>query len=202
MHRVARNSISGLLAFVGLCFVATTASAAMIVVDAKNNSSTGGTGVATGLTLTAGQQFTVTVDPGDLWNAGAALSLVQRQWLGRRLCWQPARTIPGMPRARRSAKPIRTGTQGNLTAPYGSLVGQIGAGLFFLIGTGTNITFTAANAGELKLFYWDSVAGDNTQFVTANVNAVPLPAAAWLLLSGIVGLVAVGRRGASRSVAA
>jgi hypothetical protein len=46
----------------------------------------------------------------------------------------------------------------------------------------------------LKLFYWDSNNFDNTEFITVDVTAVPLPAAAWLLLSGLAGLGVVGRR--------
>jgi hypothetical protein len=54
----------------GLAGVSAT-SAQAVVVDAFTNSSSGGTGGSTGVFLTLGQNFTVTVDPNDLWNAGA-----------------------------------------------------------------------------------------------------------------------------------
>jgi hypothetical protein len=79
-----------------------------------------------------------------------------------------------------------------LSAPYGALVGQIDAGAFFLIGT--SFSGTALNTGELKLFYWDSNQYDNTGSIQATVSAVPIPAAAWLLLSGLVGFGAIARR--------
>jgi hypothetical protein len=52
--------------------------------------------------------------------------------------------------------------------------------------TGAPVTFTLSNAGIL----------------TASVGAVPLPAAVWLLGSGLLGLIGIGRRRASGAVAA
>ena len=58
-----------LVAVAAVC--AATASQALTVnVDAAANSSTGGVGLDT-LSLTAGQAFSVSVDPLDLWSAGA-----------------------------------------------------------------------------------------------------------------------------------
>jgi hypothetical protein len=49
------------------------------------------------------------------------------------------------------------------------LVGKIGVGNFFEIGT--SFSGPANAAGELKLFYWDSNFSDNTQYVTAQISA-------------------------------
>jgi len=54
-----------------LVVAAPSVNAATVIVDAKANSSTAGTGVFSGLALTFGQLFNVTVNPDDLWNAGA-----------------------------------------------------------------------------------------------------------------------------------
>jgi hypothetical protein len=53
----------------GLAGISAT-SAQAVVVNAFTNSSSGGTGSSTGVILALGQNFTVTVDPNDLWNAG------------------------------------------------------------------------------------------------------------------------------------
>ena len=45
-------------------------SAQAVVVEALANSSSGGIGSSTGVILTAGQTFSVSVDVNDLWNAG------------------------------------------------------------------------------------------------------------------------------------
>jgi len=185
-----------------MCAVSTNALAAMV--NASNNIPNNG--VATGLTLSAGQTFSVTAAVTDLWSAGAlprwsnANGLTgDRYATGSDESGQAAGTTIGI-NFGLYADPAGSG----FSAPFGALVGRIGPSSpgnnYFFIGT--NYLGQAAVAGELFLFYWDSIYSDNSNSISASVSAVPLPAAAWLLLSGFVGLVAVGRRGSTRSVLA
>jgi hypothetical protein len=143
--------------------------AVTVTVDAFSNSSSGG--VAATTPLTAGENFTVTVDPNDLWNAGPlprwsnanGLIGADRVATGIDDSGLPAGTVIGQ------AFPLWT--QDGLTAPFGALVGQIGNGALFLIGT--NYSGFSASSDTLKLFYWDSNFADNTGFVTAFVTDVP-----------------------------
>jgi hypothetical protein len=166
------------------------ANAANFDVQAYANSSSGGTGLET-ISLTAGQSFSVSVDPTDLWNAGA---------LPR---WSNADGLSGNLFATGSDDSTEAfGTligqnfglynQGNLSAAYGTLVGQIGSGDFFIVGT--QYAGSAATSGMLKLYYWDSNFGDNTQYVSANVAAVPEPKTYALLLGGLAAVGFVARR--------
>jgi hypothetical protein len=66
------------------------------------------------------------------------------------------------------------------------LVGKIGAGDFF--GIGTSFSGPANATGELKLYYWDSNNGDNTQFVTATISAVPEPSTWAMMILGFAGV--------------
>jgi hypothetical protein len=183
---------AGLFFVAVFLMIAASASAATYEVKAYDNSSTGGTGAAT-IDLTAGQAFTVSVDPNDLWSAGE---------LPR---WSNADGLIGDLFANGSDESGQTAgtkigilwpstwTQGNLEAPFGSLVGRIGdSGDFFLIGT--NFSGNAAVTGKLNLFYWDMNYSDNTEKVAANVNAVPIPAAIWLFGTGILGFIATRRK--------
>jgi hypothetical protein len=54
----------------GIGMGGTAEAASFFTVKAFENSSSYGTGLATGLSFSAGQKFSVTVDPTDLWNAG------------------------------------------------------------------------------------------------------------------------------------
>ncbi|MGD9603566.1 MAG: hypothetical protein AB7O21_17950 [Gammaproteobacteria bacterium] len=171
------------------------ASAIPITVDvfAQANSSTGGTGVSV-FALTAGQDFSVSVDPGDLWNAGA---------LPR---WSNADGLVGTLLATGSDESgaaagtvigalFSLHTQGGLTAPFGSLVGRIG-GVFQLLGT--SFSGPAWNTGTLELFYWDSNSSDNSDSVriTAEItptSTVPEPLSLGLVATGL------GTLGALRS---
>ena len=167
-------------AFAAGLLVAGSASATAIVVKAYENSTGGGTGASTGVILTSGQNFSVSVNAGDLWNAGA---------LPR---WSNADGLTG--------NLFATGTDDSgavagtligqnfgLYGPfaYGALVGSIN-GVYQLIGT--NFNGPAWGNGELLLHYWDSNFGDNTEFITANVMGVPEPATWALMISGF-GLV-------------
>ena len=90
---------------------------ASIAVDARANSSSGGQGKDTGIDVTERDVLIVNVDPNDDWSAGS-----------------------GQPCTRNSnadglTKCYGTYSMSNLSANYGSLVGRIGDGPFFLIGT-------------------------------------------------------------------
>ncbi len=164
----------GLLAF-GLALPAlSSAGAVTVTVDAAANSTGGGVGLSTGVFLNLGQMFSVTADLLDTWSLGS-----------------------NSPCTRESNADGLTACYGNysqngLTALYGSLVGQIAGGNFFLIGS--NFTGTAGAAGELLLFNFDSNTGDNSGVIVANISAVPVPPALALLGTGLLGLGALGRK--------
>ena len=155
----------------GATLTANIAKATPFVVDALSNSTTGGTGAAT-INLALGQAFTVTVNPDDLWSAGtlprwgnADGLTFNRFATGTDDSHEIVGTLIGIDHG--------LYTQGGLTAPGGSLVGQIGGGDFFFVGT--NFIGNAAVAGTLNLFYFDNFNSDNTEFITANVSASPNP---------------------------
>jgi hypothetical protein len=178
----------------GLVAGLTTSSAQAVTVDAFANSSSGGIGSVTGVFLTAGQTFTVTVASDDLWSAGALPRWSNADGLtGNRFATgsdesgENAGTLIG--------QNFGSWSQDLFTAPYGSLVGKIGAGAFFLVGT--NFSGIANATGQLSLYYWDSNNFDNRGFVSAAIAAVPGPVVG-AGLPGIImalgGLVVLARR--------
>jgi PEP-CTERM motif-containing protein len=166
------------------------AQASTVIVDAKLNSTTGGVGANAGL-LTVGESFSVSVAPNDLWNAGDL-----PRWSNANGLIGPNLIATGSDDSGLAAGTLigtatSLWTQGGLTAPFGSLVGSIGGGNFFPIGT--SFSGTASTAGELDLFYFDQNAADNTQFVTATVttgiaSAVPEPATWAMMILGFCGV--------------
>ncbi len=172
--------------------IAGAAHASSYVVDALANSSSGGTGVGS-LNLTAGETFTVSVNPGDLWNAGPLPRWSNADGLTHDLfatgsddSGQAAGTLIG--------QDFGLWTADGFSAPYGALVGEIG-GVFHLLGTSFN--GPAWGTGTLYLFYWDSNNYDNTQFITAQLSAVPEPLT-WLMMVSGVALIGAGLRGSRR----
>jgi hypothetical protein len=176
--------------FVAL-FAPALAAAVPFDVRAFENS-TGGTGAGldTGLFFDAGDIFRVQVDPDDLWSAGALPRWSNADGLtGNRLATgtdesgEPAGTLIG----------INFGLLNlhGLSLPFGTLVGSIG-GQYFAIGT--SFLGAAPASGNLFLYYWDSNNFDNTEYVTANVEAVPEPGTLLLLGGGLVGLARARRR--------
>jgi hypothetical protein len=183
---------------IALTFCAGQVLAADVTVSASNNSTSGGTG-ATALTLTAGQTFTVSVDTGDLWNAGALPRWSNADGLTHDLFWSPGidSQVPVYPVGTPIGTLFPLWVQGGLSAPYGSLVGQIGSGNFFTIGT--NYSGSAATAGTLSLFYFDSNNSDNTGSILAHVTAVPEPETYVMMMAGLGLLGFVGRRKKNRA---
>jgi PEP-CTERM motif len=160
-------------------------SAQAVVVDAYTNSSSGGTGGSTGVFLTAGQIFTVDVNPDDLWSAGDLPRWSNADGLKVKLF------ATGSDESGKSAGTLigdifPLWSQDGLTTAFGTLVGKIGAGNFFAIGT--HFSGPANATGELRLYYWDSNNGDNTQFVTAQISAVPEPSTWAMMILGFAGV--------------
>lgn len=184
-----------LAATAALPIAAPTASAATVQVFAFQNSSGGGLGALAGV-VNAGDALSITVDPLDLWSAGALPRWSNANGLtgpllatGSDESGQAANTLIG--------QSFGIHTQGNLSAAFGTLVGRIGGGDYFAVGTSFN--GTAGSTGLLELYYWDLNFSDNREFITATVNigntsVVPLPAAAWLFVAGSLGMVGVARR--------
>jgi hypothetical protein len=169
----------------GLAGVGTSSARAVTIdVFAQANSSSGGTGALTGISLTFGQAFTVSAALTDLWNAGPLPRWSNADGLiapllatGSDDSGEPAGTPIG------SIFPLYT--QDGFTAPYGSLVGQIASGAFFLVGT--NFSNTANATGQLSLYYWDSNNGDNTGSIAATISASAVPGP--IVGAGLPGLV-------------
>ena len=140
-----------------------------------------GSGLNTGTAFDAGDAFQISADETDTWTLGLSSS----------------------------SEPTRTGNADGLTgfsnyvtsdlsALFGTLVGRIGDGNFFSIGT--SFDGTAANAGVLSLFAWDSNSEDNSGDIRVTVTTpdgpdgvVPLPASLPLML-GALGLVGFIKR--------
>lgn len=173
---------------------ATPASAVTILVDAKGNSSSGGTAVATGLTVAAGDAISVLQRLGDLWSAGA----LPRYSDGNGLTGDRFSTPgddSGQPLFTQIGQDFGLYSQGNLSAAYGSLVGVIG-GQYFLLGS-NNAPVISPYSGALSLVYWDSNEFDNfgdiTFDITAAATAVPEPAT-WAMMVAAFGLVGFAMR--------
>jgi hypothetical protein len=147
-------------------------SANAVTVDALGNSSSGGVGSPTGTVLMAGEAFTVTVASTDLWNAGALPRWSDANGLtGNRFATGSDES--GQAAGTQIGQDFGTWSQNSFSAPYGSLVGQIGAGAFFLVGT--TFSGTANASGQLSLYYWDSNNGDNTGSIDATISASAVP---------------------------
>jgi hypothetical protein len=183
------------LALLAATALASSASAAVYTVDAFANSSSGGTGVST-ISVVTGQQILVSAGVNDLWSAGAlprwsnADGLTTLRYAtGTDDSGQPATTLIG--------QPFSNWTQANLSAPFGTLVGEIG-GVYQALGT--SFSGPAWGNGTLKLYYWDSNFEDNSGFISASVS-VPEPAS-WAMLIAGFGLVGAAARRRRTIVAA
>jgi hypothetical protein len=173
------------------------ADASLFIVDAASSSArlgekpntTPGVGFDTGIYLSAGQTFMVSVDPNDLWNAGDPPRWSNANGLTTNLL------ATGTDESHLQAGTLIGQNWGLLTqsgfaAPYGSLVGELG-GTFFLLGT--NFSGPAPSSGILKLFFWDENNYDNMDSIAVNIVTVPESASFILFGLGLIALTAYVR---------
>ena len=172
--------------------VGAAAHAAPYTVKAFDNSSSGGTGLAT-ISLLAGQNFSVSASSDDLWSAGALPRYSDADGLTYNR-FATAADDSGQAVGTQIGANFDLYSQGNLAAAYGTLVGQIDSGDYFVIGSAFN--GVAAATGMLNLYYWDSNNGDNFGEISAEVNVagVPEPETCALMLAGLGALGFVARR--------
>ncbi len=183
------------LALAATLLAAAPASAAIFVVGAQPNSSSGGVGLAS-ISLTAGQAFTVSSSTDDLWSAGALPRYSDADGLtGPRFA--TATDDSGQPVGTQIGANFGLHNQNSLSAPFGTLVGEIG-GVFQVLGA--NFAGNAWNTGTLNLFYWDSNNGDNFGRIAFNINAVPEPAT-WAMMIGGFALTGAALRRRRRDTA-
>jgi len=172
-------------ALAAVCGMVASVQGASFTIDAINDTPT------PTVSLTAGQSFSVSVAPGQIWNAGAlprwsdANGLTQDLYAtGSDASGQTAGTLIG--------ENYGLWSMDGFSAPYGALVGEINGGPYFLVGT--SFSGTASAAGTLGLMYWDSYYGDNTGSITANVSAPDGGLTIALLGGALVGLQALRRK--------
>ena len=188
MHERLVTTAAAIVAALGLA-ASVPAIAAPIDVDvfAMQNSSSGGVALDTGLDLVAGDRLRSLVDPLDCWSAGAANRISNANGLDG---LSPAPCQP--------TGDFGFHSQDGETFRFGALVGRIGAGDWFLLGTSFDAVVNAS--GRLFLVYWDSNNGDNFGSVTArlDVNPSTVPTPGGLLLLGTALLALGASRGVRR----
>ncbi len=198
-----KKTLLSLIALVSLVASA-QAMAAVYTVSANANATTltGRVGVSVA-PLTVGSTFTISANPLDLWDTGAAGRWSNANGLtGPNLLSTGAADINGDNPNVRAGRVIGSSfanlTLGGLTAAQGALVGEWSnnLGQYFLIGT--NYSGVALASG-LKLYNFDTTKAGNTGSIlvnfNVNVSAVPEPETYNMMLAGLVFIgFAVGRR--------
>jgi hypothetical protein len=93
------------------------------------------------------------------------------------------------------------GTNGGGTLPF-SITGLLGDSLSYFQATANGRFAADASTFAQIAGTWSLASSGTLTWNEAPIGAVPVPAAAWLLGSGLMGLVGVGRRRATKGVAA
>lgn len=162
------NSLSLILA--ASAILSSAASAVTFDVFAQGNSSSGGSPLST-IALSAGQPFSVSASPTDLWAAGGGPRWSDADGLNSER-FATGTDESGETAGTHIGTAFPSWTQNGFTAPYGALVGRIGTDYLLL---GTSYSGLAPAAGNLELFYWDENNGDNAGKITVSVNAQNVP---------------------------
>lgn len=187
-----KHTKTKILSALSILALSATTHAATVSLDvyAQANSSSGGTALDTGLFFNAGETISGWVAEDDLWNAGALPRWSNADGLITDL-FATGTDDSGETAGTQIGKEFSLYTQNGFTAAYGTLVGQIGNEYFSL---GTSFDAVTSTSGNLKLMYWDSNNGDNTEFVTVNFTSpVPEPSTLALFALGTIGLVGFTR---------
>lgn len=145
-----------------------------------SNTPTGDPGLATGINFSVGDIFSVSVDnPNDTWFfCGGGGCEVDAD--GRRVS---------------NGTFFGVYTHSGFSENHGALVGRVGTGAFFEIGTAGFNGPSNAN-GELRLYHWDH-NNNNFGTIAASVTFTPASASTTAPEPGVVAMLGLGLVGAS-----
>lgn len=216
MKYLSRNTLCSLAA-AALVF-ASSARAGVVEVDATLNSSHGGSAIAA-LALTQGQHFRLSASLLDTWSAGAlrgsfefydpavrdtrdsrSLTRANADGLTQTIFAQDG-DDSGVAQGSTIGRNFGLFDDGEFAAPYAALVGRIGEGRWFLVGT--SYDGVADSNGTLRLAFWDANADDNAGRINVNASAdadlaVPEPGSL-ALVGAALGVLVLNRRRQARA---